>query len=155
MLFPSDLSDRLKELLSEGFPGEEIYQELCPSGFARPCNLIVQDECEVDVSAGTKLIELRPTFTITTFVETDDYYHSHLAALHRRQMQILSLLLPGYIKIGDRAPKVAAINLGGGYDYDTVTVTFCYTLDRREFEESKLVPVMGELHFKKEVITYG
>lgn len=155
MLFPGDISDRLEELLSEKFPNEKVYQELCPSGFGRPCNLIEQGECEVDVSMGTKLIELRPTFTITTFVEVDEYHHSHIAAMHQRQMQIVSLLLPGYIKVGDRSPRVAAVKMGGGYDYDTVTVTFSYTLDRREFEEIKLDPTVGELHLNEEVRTYG
>ena len=155
MILPNDILDRLKEMIEEKFPGETVYTNLTPSDFVRPSTLIVQDGCDVDVSMGTKLIEMRPTFTLTTFVEVDEYHHSHLSALDLRQMKLVSLLIPGYIKIGDRAPKVAAINLGGGYDYDTVTVTFRYTLDRREFEESKLVPIMGELHLKKEVITYG
>ena len=155
MLLPSDISDRLKELLQERFAEEDVHQDLCPIGFKRPCNLIVQDDCDVDISNGTKFVEMRPTFTVTTFSEVDDRHHSHLNILHRRQMQIVSLLLPGYIKVGDRAPKVAAIKMGGGYDYDTVTVTFSYTLDRREFEEIKLDPTMGELHLNEEVRTYG
>ena len=155
MILPNDILDRLKGMVEEKFPGETVYTNLTPSEFARPSTLIVQDGCDVDISVGTKLIEMRPTFTLTTFVEVDEYHHSHLGALDLRQMKLVSLLIPGYIKVGDRAPKVQTVKLDGGYDYDTVTVTFSYTLDRREFEEIKLDPTMGELHLNEEVRTYG
>ena len=154
MLQPNDILKRLAELVKTAFPEEECYEEAAPSAFTRPCNLVVQDGCGVNVSLGTKLIELRPTFTITTFVETDEYHNSHLSTLHGRQMRLLSLFMNGYIKVGDRAPKVEGVNLGGGYDYDTVTVTFSYTLDRREFETMEQTPVIGSLHINEEVKTH-
>lgn len=156
MITPNDIADRLEALIREKFPGEEVYRELCPQGFARPCSLIVLDGCTGVVGYGTQIVEFRPTFTMTTFVTVDEYHHSHLAELHRRQMILTGLLLPGYIRVGDRAPKVADdIQMTGGYDYDTVTVTFSYTLSRQDFEEIEQKPDMLELHLRTEVNTYG
>ena len=83
MLIPTDIADRLEELVREKFPGEDVHRELCPQGFQRPCTLIVQEAFEGDVEYGSNLVELRPVFTLTTFVEVDDYHHSHLRPLHR------------------------------------------------------------------------
>lgn len=153
MLTPNDIADRLQELASEKFPGEEIYRELVPRDFKRPCNLIGLDNCEVDVGYGSNLVELQPTIIMTTFVETDEYHHSHLAAMHARQATLAGLLLPGYIKVGDRAPKVIKLVLAGGYDYDTVTATFSYALDRGEFMDILRLPMMGQLHLNEEMST--
>lgn len=156
MLTPNDIADRLDELIREKFPGETVYRELVPQGFERPSNLIEQDACKGVVAYGTQIVELRPVFTLTTFVEVDEYHHSHLAELHRRRMILTGLLLPGYIKVGDRAPKVADdIQLAGGFDYDTVTVTFSYTLSRQDFDEIEQKPDMLDLHLRTEVKTYG
>lgn len=152
MLTPNDIADRLEALARERFPGEEVHRELTPQGFTRPCTLIVQDACKGDVSFGTGTVELRPTFTLTTYVETDEYHHSHLPELHRRQMALVGLLLPGYVRVGDRAPKVSAITMDGGYDFDTVTVTFAYTLDRKDFTDTPRPARMERLHLNEEEI---
>lgn len=140
MITGNDIGDRLEELVRELFPGETVYRELCPAGFARPCTLIVQDECTVNVGYSPAAAELRPVFTLTTFVEVDEYYHSHLSELHRRQTKLLGLLMPGYITAGKRSPKVAAVKLGGGYDYDTVTVTFSVAVGKAEFMAQASAP---------------
>ena len=75
--------------------------------------------------------------------------------MHLRQMTLLGLFLPGFIKVGDRAPKVENIEMAGGYDYDTVTVTFGYTLNRQDFEAIAQRPTMEQLHLRTEVRTYG
>ena len=155
MLTPNDIADRLDELVKEAFPGEEVHRELVPQGFRRPCNLIVQEPWKSEPGFGTGVIMLHPVYTLTTFVEVDEYYHTHLATMHLRQLKLLGLLLPGYVKVGDRAPKVESIEMAGGYDYDTVTVTFGYTLDRQNFEKIKQWPNMEQLHMRMEVRTYG
>ena len=163
MITPNDIMDRISELVAEQFPGEDIHRELCPQGFTRPCTLIVQDSCEGNLGYGTGIVELRPVFTLTTFVETDEYHHSHLMELHRRQMVITGLFVPGFIRVKDpddpkgmgRAPKVAGLKLAGGYDYDTVTVTFSLTLSRSDFETIEQRPVMEQLHLRQEATTYG
>ena len=140
MITVNDIGDRLEELVQAAFPEEKVYRELCPSDFTRPCTLIVADECAVDVGYSPMTAVLQPTFTLTTFAVTDEFYHSHLAELHRRQAKLLGLLLPGYIKAGDRAPKVTRIKMAGGYDYDTVTVTFSVTVNKAEFMEQATAP---------------
>ena len=152
---PTDIADRLAELVTEEFPREEIYQELTESEFSRPCTLIVQENCEGDVEMASNIVELRPTFTLTTFVKVDPYHHSHLRDLHLRQMRLVKLLLGGYIKVKDRAPKVHRVDLDGGHDFDTVTVTFRYTLDRNDFLDIPQLPLMEQLHTTEEVQTYG
>lgn len=155
MLTPNDILDRLEELVRENFPGETVYRDLTPEDFERPSNLIVLDSCKGQINFGTKVVELWPVVTLTTFVLVDEYYHSHLAALHLRQMTLTGLFLPGYIKVGDRAPHVDEVSLDGGFDYDTVTATLRYTLSRSDFESMPQLPKMEQLHLNEEVRTYG
>lgn len=158
----NDILERLKKLVHEKFPGEDVYLNLCPEGFARPCTLIELVGCTGNVGYSCQTVELKPTVRLTTFVETDEYHHSHLADLHLRQMLLLELFLPGHIKVKDRAVKVGLggqadelIQLDGGWDYDTVTVPLIFTLDRGDFEDIPQLPRMGELHIRQEVTTYG
>ena len=155
MVTPNDIMDELEALVEKKFPGEAIYRNLAPQGFERPSTLIVLDQCEGDANFGTSVLELRPQFTLTTFVPVDEYHHSHLAELHRRQMVLTGLFMPGYIRVKDpsdpkgkgRAPKVTALKLAGGYDYDTVTVTFSLTLSRADFLEAETAPMMEHFDF--------
>lgn len=156
MITPNDIADRLEELVNDEFPGEEVYRNLVPTDFVRPSTLIVQETSTGKVDLGCNVIEMVATFTLTTFVTADEYHHSHLQELHLRQMRLVRLLLPGFIKVDDRAPKVRGeIKLGGGFDYDTVTVSFAYTLDRTDFLNIPQLPVMTQLHLNEEVRTYG
>lgn len=156
ILIPNEITDKLESMISAEFPGEKVYRELVPSDFVRPSNLIVQDPSEIQVDLGCSIMEVRTTFTITTYVTTDEYAHSHLTELHIRQMRLLKLFLPGFIKVGDRAPKVkGTIKTGGGYDYDTLTVTLAYTLNWSDFLEIPQLPAADQLHLNEEVTTYG
>ena len=155
MVTPNDILDTLEALVEEKFPGEPVYRERTPSGFQRPSTLIILEPFEGDANFGTGVVELRPVFTLTTFVEVDEYHHSHLRALHRRQMVLTGLFMPGYIRVKDpadpkgkgRAPKVTGLKLAGGYDYDTVTVTFSLTLSRADFLEAETAPMMEHFNF--------
>ena len=63
--------------------------------------------------------------------------------------------MPGYIRVKDpddphgkgRAPHVTELKLAGGYDYDTVTVTFSLTLSRADFMEAETAPMMEHFNF--------
>lgn len=158
----NDILEQLKKLVQEKFPGEDVHLNLCPHGFTRPCTLIELDSCTGNAGFGCQTVELRPTVRLTTFVEVDEYHHSHLAELHLRQMLLLGLFLPGYVRVKDRAVKVGPgdrsdelIRLDGGWDYDTVTVPLVYTLDRSDFEEIPQLPEAGKLQIRQEVNTYG
>ena len=152
MITPSDIADVLKSLIHAEFPGEELYEELTPNNFTRPCNLIEQGSVEGDVDFSCGIIEMRASFTITTFVEADEYHHSHLAELHLRQMRLVKLLLPGFIRVQDRSPKVfGKITMSGNYDYDSIKVTFSYYLDRGDFMKLEQLPTIEQLHINEEV----
>jgi hypothetical protein len=132
MLTPVEIQTRIEEMIREKFPGEEVYFDLCPEDFKRPSFLVFQQPWEMDLSLGRSMVGLHPIYTVTIFVEVDNYHHSHL------------------IRAGDRAPTVEKIEFGGGFDFDTVTVTLGYTVDRDGFggEDGGDAPVMEHLTLK-------
>ena len=155
MIYPQDIMDALAELIRDKFPGEEVYMDRAPVDFKRPSTLVELGQCKTDIHMGTQAVELRPVVLITTFVVVDEYHNSHLRELNRRQMVLTGLLLPGYLRVQDRAPKVAGLELEGGWDYATAKATFSYTLSRADFETIPQAPVMEDLHTRMEATTYG
>jgi hypothetical protein len=152
MLTPNDIADQLEALVREKFPDEPVYRELVPKGFQRPSTLIVQEPWQADAGFGPGIITMQPVFTLTTFVPVDEYHHSHLAPMHLRQVALAGLFLPGYIEMPDgRAPHVEKLEMGGGYDFDTVTVTFQYNLNRKDFMELETAPLAERLRFRLEI----
>ena len=153
MITPNDILEAIAAKIREKFPGEELYLEYIPQKFQRPSNLVVLESCAGDVGWGTAAVELRPVYSITTFVPVDEYHHSHLAALHLRQMVLTGLFLPGYLRVGDRAPKVQQLNLEGNYDSDSLRVRFQLTLSRGDFEalEGQAAELMQKIHFREEI----
>ncbi len=151
MITPNDIADRLEEMVRESFPEEPVYRELRPNGFQRPCTLIVQEDYAAEPGYGTGIVALRPVFTLTTFVPVDEHYHSHMAPMHLRQLKLAGMFLPGCIRVGDRSPHVEKLVMGGGYDYDTVTVTFSVTLDREDFMELERAPLADQLRFRLKI----
>ena len=71
-------------------------------------------------------------------------------------MTLLGLLLPGYVKVKDRAPHVLDEGeMENGLDFAAITVTLSYILDRSEFMELRQAEDMATLHIRQEVITHG
>ena len=62
-------------------------------------------------------------------------------------MLLTAILMPGFIKVKDRAPKVARLELEGGEDFASVKVTFSYAVSREEFLELEEAPAMEEFAF--------
>lgn len=151
MLTPNDIGDVLEELIRKRFPGETVYREFCPDIFERPSTFLELESCGADVAFNTGAVALRPVFAATTFTEVDEYYHSHLKELSARQFALLGLVLPGFLKVGDRAPAVERTALENGYDYATVRIRFRYTLDRAEFMELEQLPLMQDLRLREEI----
>jgi hypothetical protein len=139
MLAPQDIMDRLGELVVEKFPGEAVYFDRTPSGFTRPSTLIALGKYtgQTGFSSGDVLLE--PVIHLTTFCVVDEYHDSHLRELNHRLMVLTGILLPGYIKVSGRAPKVSGLEMDAEYDYATIAAKFSYTLSRAEFEE--LAPI--------------
>lgn len=156
MITNNDIANAIAALVEQAFPGEPVYRDYTPANFERPSNLLELSGGKFYPNFGCGSVEIRPQFTLTTFVKVDPYHQQDDMELTRRQMLLLGLFLPGYIRVGDRAPHVLDEGeLNNGLDYASVTVTLSYTLDRQEFMELQQLPEAGELHIRQEVTTYG
>ncbi len=156
MVTINDIEDAIAERIEATFPGEILYRGYAPYDHKSPSNLLQQTDWKAFPNLGCNLIELRPSFTISTCVTPDAFDHGDPIELTRRQMVLLGLFLPGYIRVKDRAPKVLdEIKLENDLDQASVTVTLSYTLSREEFIELHRQPDMGTLHIRQEVTTHG
>ena len=156
MLTNNDIADAIAALVAGAFPGEPVYRDFTPTGFQRPSTLIELSGGKYYPNFSCGAVEIRPTSTLTTFVEVDAYHQQDTDGLTRRQMILLGLFLPGYIKVKDRAPHVLDEGeLENGLDFAAITVTLTYILDRQEFMEIRQLPEMGTLHIRQEVTTSG
>lgn len=156
MITNNDIADAVAALVAEKFPGEPLYRDYTPTGFQRPSNLLEISGGKIFPNFGCSTVELRPQITLTTFAEVDPYHQQDDQELTRRQMILLGLFLPGYVKVKDRAPHVLDEGeMENGLDFAAVTVTLSYTLGRQEFMEIQQPPDMGTLHIRQEVTTHG
>lgn len=153
MITNNDIADAIAALVEQKFPGETLYRDFTPANFQRPSNLLELSGGKFFPNFGCGVVELWPQFTLTTFVKVDAYHQQDDMELTRRQMLLLGLFLPGYVRVKDRAPKVLDEGeMNNGLDYATVTVTLSYTLDRQDFEQiSAQAPMMEHLHIRQEV----
>lgn len=156
MITNNDIADAIAALVEKAFPGEPVYRDYTPTGFQRPSNLVEISGGKFYPNFGCGQVDIQPQFTLTTFVEVDTYHQQNDMELGRRQMKLLGLFLPGYVKVKDRAPHVLDEGeMGNGLDFAALIVTLSYTLDRQEFMDLQQLPDMLELHLRQEVNTYG
>ena len=156
MITTNDIADAVAALVKKAFPGEPVYRDYTPADFQRPSNLVEISGGKFYPNFGCGVVELRPKITLTTFVEVDPYHQQDDQELTRRQMTLLGLFLPGYVKVKDRAPHVLDEGeMENGLDFAAITVPLSYTLGRQEFMEIQQPPDMGTLHIKQEVTTHG
>lgn len=155
MLLPNDIGDAIEERVKALFEGEEFYREMVPSDFSRPSSFLQLADIGTGVNFGTGIVEIRPLFELSTFVKVDEYYHSHLQEIDRRLFLLLGLFLPGFVKVGDRAPHVKQLTAESGYDFGTVRARFEFTLDRGNFTELEEHQEMLNLHLREEITTNG
>lgn len=156
MLTNNDILDAVARLVAEKFPGEPVYRDFTPANFKRPSTLLELSGGKFYPNFSCGVVEIRPELTLTTFTLVDSYHQQEDTELTRRQMILLGLLLPGYIKAGDRAPHVLDEGkLENGLDYAAVTVTLSYTLNREEFMELQQYEPVGQLHIRTEVTSHG
>lgn len=148
MITNNDIMDAIAELVENRFPGEPVYRGFTPVDFQRPSTLLELAGGKVYPNFGCGTVELRPKFTLTTFVPVDAYHQGDTAQLCRWQMALLELFLPGYIRVGDRAPHVLdEAELDNGLDYAAVTVTLSYTLSREALMgEKREAPLMENIN---------
>ncbi len=156
MITNNDIADAVETLVRQAFPEEPVYRGYVPTGFQRPSTLVEISGGKFYPNTACGSVEVRPRLTLTTFVETDPYHQQEDRELTRRQMILLGLFLPGYVKVKDRAPHVLDEGeLANGLDFAAVTAVLSYTLDRREFMELQQASDMGTLHIRQEVSTHG
>lgn len=156
MITNNDIADAIQALVEKEFPGEPLYRDYTPTGFQRPSNLLEVSGGKFYPNAACGSVEVRPQFTLTTFVTVDEYHQQDDSELTRRQMRLMGLFLPGYVKVKDRAPHVLDEGeMENGLDFAAITVALSYTLDRREFMELQRAQDMGMLHIRQEVTTNG
>lgn len=156
MITNNDIADAIEALVKKAFPGEPVYRDYTPADFQRPSNLVEISGGKFFPNASCGSVELWPKFTLTTFTNVDPYHQQDDPELTRRQMILLGLFLPGYVKVKDRAPHVLDEGeMENGLDFAAITVTLSYTLSRQEFMELQQLPDMGTLHIKQEVTTHG
>lgn len=156
MITNNDIADAIAGLVEKAFPGEPVYRDYAPTGFQRPSNLVEISGGKFYPNFGCGQVELRPRFTLITFVEVDPYHQQDDMELTRRQMKLMGLFLPGYVKVKGRAPHVLDEGeMENGLDFAALIVTLSYVLDRQEFMEIQQLPDMMELHLRQEVNTYG
>lgn len=157
MITNNDIADAIAALVEKAFPGEPVYRDYAPTGFQRPSNLVEITGGKFYPNASCGAVELRPRVTLTTFVEVDSYHQPKQGQdLTARQMRLMGLFFPGFIKVKDRAPHVLDEGeMENGLDYAAITVPLSYVLDRNEFMELQRAEDMGTLHIRQEVVTSG
>lgn len=152
----NDILDAVAALVEEQFPGEPVYRDYTPADFQRPSTLLELSGGKVYPNFGCGSVELRPRLTLTAFTAVDPYHQQDNRELDRRQLVLLGLLLPGYVRVKDRALHVLDEGeLANGLDFAAVTATLSYTVSRGEFLALQSAPDMGALHIRQEVTTYG
>lgn len=151
IITPALMAGAIKARLQEAFPGEPVYENLTPREFGRPSNMVELVKLELNpLSLGAGSVTVQYHYKITTYCVVDEVHDSHLPTLDLRCMTILGAFADGYIKTGDRAPKVTACtaNTEGLYDYAEVKLTVSLAMDRSEFRPGEILPLMEDLNTK-------
>ena len=148
MIKPDDFMTAIKDALAEQFPGETPYENRTPKNFSRPSNLVEL----ISIRLGAirpNAVTLLFSYKITDFVKVDDHYNSDTALLDFRTMMIVGGVFgAGYLKVGDRAPRVESTKTEHNFDYTETTVVLSLTYDRSEFLPSETLPIMEQLQMK-------
>lgn len=149
----NDIITAVKGLFVKKYPDETLYTNWTPTDFERPSFLLENLNSSVSAfSVGT--VRMQALVRITAFVEVDEYHNSQLEVLNTRQHAVLGLFACGYIRVGDRALKVAKLEGGiSERDFAEVTVTLEWTEDLQEFAEISELPVIEHINIKTEVTT--
>ena len=146
MILPQDIMDKLAELIKTQFPGEPVYAKRIPDDFERPSTYIELVSSKGNFGFGPSAVEIMPVIKVTIFSKVDDYRNSDPQELHDRLMTIIGVLIPGYIKVGTRAPKIQDMTFAVGLDYAVLTTSWHYALDRSEFLRKEQVPPAEHLN---------
>lgn len=145
MLTPKQILDAVAGLLEERFPGEPVYRNITPIGFARPSSLVTYGTQKM-ADATCAMLEIESSLTVTVFVAVDEYHNSHLDELARRMTCVQELFAVEGLGVEDRVLHVAG-NAGiVNFDFAEVSITLRYQDDRPM--EGRDWPLVETVHMK-------
>lgn len=131
----NDIFDSINKLIISPFPTDTVYPQSCPKDFDRPSFLIEYIKTtKIDINRTT--VEKTAYFTITRFVEKDEYYRSNRLLLAEHQETIVDLFNIGYVTVGDRAIKVKSSTGGIDVDRAYIDLQFEYFDNRTDAEDT-------------------
>ena len=150
MITQNDIASAVTSKILGKYPGETVYTNIVPSGFKRPSFYIegigltlAPDSCGA--------VEITAKIHIVCFENVDAYHNSQIESLNIRQMAVMGLFAPLYLRVGDRALDVAKLEGGaGGQDWADVTVTLAWEEDITEFEQIAELPTMETVAIRLE-----
>ena len=123
------ITEAVKGVVEERYPGNTVYMERVPVDFARPSFLVELGPVEMlDASCGC--LEVKATVVVTAFVEADDYYNSHVPDLMTRMGAVQELFAVDGLQVEDRFLHVTANKGNCQFDYAETSITFQYQDDR-------------------------
>ena len=155
MVTQNDVVAAVSAALTGRFPGDTVYTNLVPSRFDRPSFLVENTDIALTASTGST-VTLQLTVRVVCFVEVDEYHNSQLEALNVRQLAVLGIFAPLYLKVGERALDVQKLSGGpGGRDWIDVTVVLDWDEDLSAFQKLPELPVMEEFNMNLEENAYG
>jgi len=136
--------DAISGLLVKQLNAECVYTNRCSEDFERPSYLI-EAVTGGSGSANRRTVDQTSFFTITNFEVVDEFGNCDDGALLEIQDKVMNLFRPGYIRVGDRALKVAASTGGSDFDRSYVDLQLEFFDDRDD--EADTAPLMEEVEF--------
>ena len=147
MIDSIQIIDAISGLLVRAAPScRAVYLDRVPAGFERPSFLIENIESEVrEVNANT--IERTERFVITAFGGVDSYGNTGARELMELQEQAARAFCAGYLRVADRALKLAAHKGARDMDKATIDVQLRYNESRPQDPQARPEPpLMAQVH---------
>lgn len=157
MVTQNDVVAAVSAALTERYPDSTVYTNLVPSKFQRPSFLVENTDIAL-VASTVSTVTLQLTVRVVCFVAIDEYHNSQLEVLNVRQLKVLGIFAPLYLKVGDRALKVQQLGgSSGGRDWIDVTAVLAWDVGVVELAEIVEPPlgIMEEINLNMEEYDHG
>lgn len=153
MVTQADIVAAVKSAIEKKYPAEIVYENIVPNRFERPSFFVESTGISLTAST-TETVTFRSSVRVTCFENVDEYHNSQLASLGIRQLAVMGLFAPLYIRVGSRALDVVKLTgTPGGADWTDVTVELEWDEDIAAFQDIKELPTMENLSMKLEGTT--
>lgn len=121
----------------------EVYIDLRPKNFRRP-SLLIEAVTTDTVDAAAGLVMVTESITLTLYDVTDEYSRTGTDSLLTMQEKLLGVFRRGYLRVGDRAPKVQASTGGRDQDKAYIDMQISYFEVKNDVADS--TPMMESIH---------